>query len=146
MQNVSELKISYTPKVKPSDREKIGNSQDSYKILTPLFADWLEYKEVVWVLYLNQAHKVVGAMKLSEGGIAGTVVDQRILFEGALLCHASKIILSHNHPSGQLQPSQADKEITNKIKEACTIMDFVLLDHLIMSNEGYFSFADEGIL
>jgi DNA repair protein RadC len=143
---VSELKISYEPKVRAADREKISASRDAYNILKPFYAGTMEHKECFFALYLNRANKVVGCMKLSEGGITETIIDQRILFEGALLAHSTAIILSHNHPSGQLFPSESDKAATNNIKAACKIMNFQLLDHIILTESGYYSFADEGLI
>lgn len=98
------------------------------------------------VLYLNRANKVIGGYKVSLGGISSTTVDVRIVLSVALKILATGIILAHNHPSGNTKPSISDQELTKRIKEACDFMDISLLDHLIITNEAYLSFADEGIL
>ena len=98
------------------------------------------------VLFLNRANKVKNFQVISKGGLTGTVADPRIIFSRALAEGATSIILCHNHPSGNLQPSRADEELTAKIRQAAAFLDIRLLDHIIVSEEGYFSFADEGML
>ena len=100
--------------------------------------------EECWVLYLNRANRVITQQRISAGGLHATVVDVRIILKNAIEQLASSIILCHNHPSGQLIPSQADNALTQKVKDASTMMDIQLLDHLIITREGYYSFADEG--
>ncbi len=148
MQQVSELTISYKPKVKPSDRCSIRFSQDAYKVLMEqaFNDDTLEYKEYFKLVLLNRANKVLGITTISEGGIDGTVVDVRLIMQTALLAHSSSIILAHNHPSGQLKPSPQDDRITKKIKEAAKLMDIRIQDHLIVTGDNYYSYADEGRL
>jgi DNA repair protein RadC len=102
--------------------------------------------EVFAVIFLNRANKIKHFEIVSKGGIAGTVADPRIILKKAILEEASSIILSHNHPSGNVKPSKADEEITQKIKQAAALVDIKVLDHIIVSDEGYFSFADEGLL
>ncbi len=108
----------------------------------------LQYKkrEVFAVVFLNRANKILHHEIISEGGITGTVADPRIILKKALEHNATAIILSHNHPSGNLKPSRQDEELTYKIKEAAKYFDIIVTDHIIVSDEGYFSFADEGIL
>ncbi len=108
----------------------------------------LEYKkhEVFAVLFLNQANKIMHYEVLSEGGITGTIADPRIILRKALSHDAVNLILCHNHPSGSIKPSRADKELTTKIKEAAALFDMTVLDHIIVSADGHYSFADEGIL
>ncbi len=108
----------------------------------------LQYKkqEVFAVVFLNRANKILHHEIISEGGITGTVADPRIILKKALEHNATAIILSHNHPSGNLKPSRQDEELTYKIKEAAKYFDIIITDHIIVSDEGYFSFADEGIL
>ena len=108
----------------------------------------LQYKqqEVFAVIYLNQANKILHYEVVSEGGITGTVADPRIILKKALEHNAVNIIVSHNHPSGNLSPSKADKDLTQKLKEAAQLLELKIIDHIIISNEGYYSFADEGIL
>ncbi|MCB0619060.1 MAG: DNA repair protein RadC [Saprospiraceae bacterium] len=119
-------------------------SQDAFGVIAPLLQD-LPHEEF-WILLLNRANVVTAREQISIGGTAGTVVDGKIIFRKALEGRASAIILCHNHPSGALRPSQADREITEKLREAGRLLDLQVLDHLIISEQGYFSFADEGIL
>ena len=102
--------------------------------------------EEFWVVYLNHRNKIIGRERISLGGLTATIVDVRILFKSALERLATSIILVHNHPSGTLRPSRADQQLTAKIKEAGVFLDIQLLDHLIVSDAGYYSFADEGSL
>ena len=105
-QNLAEVQMSYKAKVRPSEREKITSSRDSYDILKNLFSDdQIEYVEQFIILLLNRANKVLGWVKVSQGGLTGTVADPRIIFQAALLGNATSIILSHNHPSGNASPS-----------------------------------------
>ena len=126
------------------NRQKIQGSKDVYDVMGPLLAD-LPHEEF-WVLFLNRSNKILGKERISKGGVAGTVVDAKMIFRPALLCLASSIILCHNHPSGNLRPSQADIDITRKLKQAGESMDISVLDHIIISDQGYYSFADEGSL
>ena len=123
---------------------KIGSSADVCKLMQPIIGD-LPHEEF-WVLLLNNSNKVIYKMQLSKGGLTQTVVDIRMLFKTALEHLATALILVHNHPSGQLVASGADKEITQKIKLAGNSLDIKLLDHLIITQNGYLSFADEDIL
>lgn len=123
---------------------QIKCSKDVADIFQPLLAD-LQYEEF-WILFLNRSNKVINRMKLSQGGISGTVTDVRLVMKKAVEYLASGIIVCHNHPSGNLNPSESDSKITQKIKEAGNLMDIQLLDHLILSEKDYYSFADNGIL
>ena len=107
-------------------------------------SDTLEYFESSIVIYLNRANNSIGWQKISQGGLSGTVIDIRIVLGTALKCGASSIIISHNHPSGNLFPSDADDKLTKQIFEASKIMEIQLLDHLIITSEGYYSYADQG--
>lgn len=143
---VSELKISYNPKTRPSDRPSISSSRQAWELF---FKEWDSpaYFESFKVMTLNRANKVLGVALISRGGLSGTVADPKIILQYALLSNASGIILAHNHPSGNMQPSEADIRLTRKIKDACTSLEISCLDHLILcSEEKYFSFADEGIM
>lgn len=124
-------------------REKIRSSRDAFEIFQCTLSD-KPYEEF-WILLLNKANKLIGKSCISEGGISGTVVDPKKIFKIALDHHASSIILGHNHPSGNIQPSDADKKITKKIREAGEMLEVAVLDHLIIGEKNYFSFADEGI-
>lgn len=133
------LQLSVTKEV-----TKITNSRDVFKLMHPIIGD-LPHEEF-WFLLLNNNNKIIYRLQLSKGGLTQTIVDIRMLFKTALEHLATSIILMHNHPSGQLNPSTADIAITDKIKEAGNTIDIKLLDHVIITQEGYFSFADEGIL
>jgi DNA repair protein RadC len=122
---------------------KITSSKAVFEIMQPIIGE-LPHEEF-WVLYLNNSNKVIYKSQLSKGGITGTVVDVRLIFKTALEHNATSVILSHNHPSGKLQASDADKEITKKLKLAGEHLDIKVLDHIIITENGYFSFQDEGI-
>ncbi|OSY88498.1 hypothetical protein WH52_07025 [Tenacibaculum holothuriorum] len=123
---------------------KISGSKDAFKIIQPVLGD-LSHEEF-WVLHLNNANKVITKQQLSKGGMTGALVDVRLLFKRALELSSVGILICHNHPSGKLNPSSSDIELTKKIKEASLTLDIKLLDHLIVTEKAYFSFADEGIL
>jgi DNA repair protein RadC len=123
---------------------QIRSSKDVADIFQPLLSDLVH--EEFWILFLNRSNKVINRMKLSQGGISGTVTDVRIVMKKAIEYLASGIIVCHNHPSGNLNPSESDSKITQKIKEAGNLMDIQLLDHLIISDKDYYSFADNGLL
>ena len=123
---------------------KIGSSQDIYRHLLPFFAD-LDHEEF-WIVLLNRANHVLSSHQVSRGGRTGTVADPKIIFKIALENNAASIIAAHNHPSGQLRPSEADIAITSKLVNAGKFLDLSVLDHLIVTNASYYSFADEGRL
>jgi DNA repair protein RadC len=123
---------------------KINSSSDVFELLRPLVGD-LPHEEF-WILYLNNSNKVLHKEQLSKGGITGTLVDVRLVLKQALEHAAVGLILAHNHPSGTLKPSMADKQITQKLKNAANALDIRVLDHLIITQQAYFSFADEQLL
>jgi DNA repair protein RadC len=125
------------------DLQKITSSKAVFEIMQPIIGELLH--EEFWVLYLNNANKVIYKSQLSKGGITGTVVDVRLIFKLALEQNATAIILSHNHPSGKLLASDADRDITKKLKFAGEQLDVKVLDHIIITETGYLSFQDEGI-
>lgn len=125
-------------------KPQIRSSKDVFSILNPNLMD-LSHEEF-WVLTLNRANRVMNKIMVSKGGLAGTVADAKIIFQEALLGRAAAIIIAHNHPSGNLNPSQADREITRKLKNAGDFLDLPVLDHIIIGEGAYFSFADEGLL
>ena len=125
-------------------REKITSSKHVFEIMKSVMLD-LPHEEF-WLLILNRANAVIKKELISRGGVTGTVVDTKIIFKTAVEHYASSIIICHNHPSGNLKPSDSDIKITKNIKEAGKIMEIPLADHLIITNEGYYSFADEGML
>ena len=146
---VCEVEINYRPKVKPCERPFLNSARHIYELLMerqvfdPLT---IEYKEFFKVMLLNHAHKLLGISHLSEGTINQTAVDVRHIMQTAILSNATGIVLCHNHVSGNLQPSTNDDLTTIKIKAACEIFDIRLHDHLIISSENYYSYADEGRL
>lgn len=123
---------------------KISSSKEVFDIMHPIMGD-LSHEEF-WVVYLNNSNKVIGQTAISKGGITGTMVDSRLLFKKAIELQAVGVILCHNHPSGSLKPSNADKQMTSKIIQAGKTLDIKVLDHLIITQTNYFSFADEGIM
>jgi DNA repair protein RadC len=144
---VSEIEISYTPKQLNFSRPKITCSQDIYEILKELFDTKLfTVKEECIALFLNRNNIITGWYKVSSGGITGTVVDTRLILSIALKSLSCGLVLAHTHPSGNLKPSKADRDITSNIREAAKLMDIRLLDHLIITSDWYYSFADEGEL
>lgn len=144
----SEIKVTYSPKVRAKDRFCIHNSKDAYELLMKhaFREETLEYKEYVKVILLNKANRVLGIYPLSEGGMDTTVIDVRLIMQVALLTHSAALILAHNHTGGQLQPSIQDNASTEKVKDAAKLLDITLHDHLIVSKEGYYSYNDEGRL
>lgn len=123
---------------------KVSSSQTVFEVLQPIIGE-LPHEEF-WILYLNNSNTILQQTQLSKGGITGTLVDVRLAFKTAIEVGATSIILAHNHPSGTLQPSAADKQITEKMKTAGLSLDIKVLDHLIITENAYFSFADEGLL
>jgi DNA repair protein RadC len=132
-------------KAAPSpERVKIRCSQDAFKILDGVLSD-LRHEEF-WILLLNRSNQIIDQVRISQGGISGTVTDVRLILNAAVEKLASGIILAHNHPSGNLSPSEADLKITRKIKDAAQLLDLSLLDHLILSDQGYLSMADDNLM
>jgi DNA repair protein RadC len=123
---------------------KISGSKDVFDLFQPFLGD-LPHEEF-WILLLNRANRVIDKIRISQGGISGTIIDTRIILKNAVDRLASTIILCHNHPSGNLKPSDADIRITSKMKESSQLMDINLIDHIIIADNTYFSFADEGII
>jgi DNA repair protein RadC len=128
----------------PQRRARITSSRDAYDAMKPYLLD--KPHEEFWILLLNRANEVLRPVQISTGGVAGTVADPKLIFKYALEHLASSLILCHNHPSGNLSPSQADKDLTRKLKEAGRVLDLPILDHLIFTDSSFYSFADEGLL
>ena len=144
---VAEIQLNYKSDVKPSLRPKISSSKDAYDVLRNNWDDSrIEFIEQFKVMLLNRAHKVLGIFDVSTGGVSGTVADPKIIFAAAIKANASGIIVAHNHPSGNLSASQADIDLTKRLKEGGKVLEVQLLDHVILTTEGYFSFADEGMI
>ena len=144
---VSEIELVYRTAIRSSQRPQVISSASAYEILLAGWdSDKIEFIEQFKVLLLSRSNRVLGQYELSTGGTAGTVVDLRLIFAAALKANASGIIMAHNHPSGTLASSQADRDITKKVKEAGRILEIPLLDHVILTVEGYYWFADQGML
>lgn len=127
------------------DRPQVRNSRDAYRALAPLMADLLH--EECWLLCLNRANRIMAREQISQGGTSGTVVDAKVIFQRAMQHRGcASIVLAHNHPSGNRQPSPADLQLTRKLVQAGQTLDLLVLDHLIITQGAYFSFADEGLL
>jgi len=144
---VAEVKVSYSTKIKASDRPKVNTSTEIYEILQNSW-NWeiIEFIEEFKIILLSRANRVLGIVPISVGGTAGTIADPKIIFVTALKCNAASLVLCHNHPSGNLRPSHADIELTRKLKSAGEFLDLPVLDHIILSKDGYLSFADEGMM
>jgi len=143
--NLAEITVKYSTKVKSADRPKVRCSQDAERLLRQVFPGF-EHVEFFYIICLNRANQVLGFHQVSKGGLSGTVTDVRVIYQVAIKTNTSGIILAHNHPSGNLQPSEADLKITKKIKEAGTFLDISVLDHLILSEDGYMSMADDNMM
>jgi len=144
---VSEISVSYRPNFRASQRPKITSSREAFDILMDSWdLDRIELQEQFKIILLNRANRVMGIYEVSSGGISGTLADPKLIFGTALKCCASGLILVHNHPSGNLVPSQEDSSITRKLQSAAALLDIQLHDHLIICSEGYYSFADEGMI
>ena len=142
---VGEVELTY--KSTSKSRSKIYSSEDAYKVLLPTYKEGtICYKEYFKVLFLNQASQVLGYTLISEGGITETYADVRVILQAALLTNSVAIILAHNHPSSSMKPSRQDMEITKQVKDAAQLMRIKVLDHLILTDAGYYSFAAEGQL
>lgn len=142
---VGEVELSYKPTI--GKKQKITMASDVYGMLLPTFREGtIGYKEYFKVMFLNQNQEVLGYTQIAEGGITETSADVRLILQAALLTNATAIILAHNHPSGSLRPSQQDISLTEQVRKAAEIMRIKVLDHLILSDDNYYSFADEGLL
>ncbi len=141
---VAEVELIYRNKVSLSCCPRVLSSRQAYEVL---MSSWDENKigfvEQAKVLLLNRANRILGIYEVSTGGVAGTVVDPKLVMIAALKANASSILLSHNHPSGNLKPSKQDESLTQRLREGCKLLDLHLLDHIIVTPEGYYSFADE---
>jgi len=144
---IPEFKLTCSMKQKQSELFTVKRSVDAVDYLRSCYeTGTLSVKEYFYTLFLNKANRITGFMKVSEGGMTGTVADPRIILQAALIAGATSLVLCHNHPSGNLRPSRQDEELTMKIKHAAQYFDIVILDHVILNEESFYSFADEGIL
>lgn len=138
---LNEVQVAYIKS--EAHRSKIKSSKDVARTAKIIWPTCIEHREAVVALYLNRANNTVGYAVIGIGGVSSSTADIKLIFQKGLLCNASSVILIHNHPSGNLEPSQSDVKLTNKVKEAGKVMDMPLLDHLIITDENYYSFADE---
>jgi DNA repair protein RadC len=138
----------YTLKKESTDfpKKKILSSKDASDFIRNFYSYDIEIFESFFILLLNRANETIGYAKISQGGITGTYVDKKIIAKYIIDSLASGVILAHNHPSGTLQPSEPDKRITKDIQQICSLLDTSILDHVILTAEGHYSFADDGIL
>jgi len=147
MNNIAEVRLSYSTKIKASERPRVRTSNDAYRIFLESWdKETIELHEECKLMLLNRANKVLGIATISKGGLSGTVTDVRSILQYALKANACGIILCHNHPSGNMEASDADLKITHKVKEAAALHEINILDHLIISTEGYYSMADVGCI
>lgn len=143
---VAEIEVSYIPS-RVGDAIRVSSSHECFEVFMDFWnLKTIQYRETFCAMYLNRAKRVIGIHEHSVGGSSSTVVDVKQLLGVALVANASCIIIAHNHPSGILKPSQADIDLTMKVKEACQFMELTLLDHLIINDHTYYSFADEGTI
>jgi len=145
--NVAEVELTYKPNYKPSERPQVTSSKEAYDIF---LAHWsmgrIDLIEEFKILLLNRKSRVLGIVDISVGGISATYVDPRVIFAVALKSGANGIILCHNHPSQETLPSHHDIAITSKLKEGAKLLDLLILDHIIMTGDSYYSFSDSGIM
>lgn len=142
--NIAEIELIYKRGCKASERPQITNAEQAYNLLLDQWDEnKLEFIEQAKMLLLNRANRVLGITTLSTGGVAGTVIDPKLVFVTALKANASAIILAHNHPSGNLKPSPQDEHLTHKMMEAGKLLDIQVIEHLITTDEGFYSFAEE---
>lgn len=140
MYKAAEVKLSYISKIKASERVQIRSAEDAASLFFKTW-DWatIEHSEMVKIILLNRANKVLGIATVSQGGLSGSVIDTRIILQYAIKANASSVILAHNHPSGNLEASDADITITNKIREALKLVEIQLLDHIIINKDKKYS-------
>ena len=144
---MAEVELSYKPGIKLSKTRQVTSAQDAADILKGFWdTGKLQFVEQFCALLINRDNRVLGFYKSTCGGITGTVADPRLIFVAALRYNATRIILSHNHPAGSLRASEADKKLTEKMKKAGSFLEINVLDHIIITDEGYFSFAEAGLL
>jgi len=144
---VAEVKLSYSTKIKSSERMKVASSHEVYNVFKSVWdVGTIELIEEFKVMLLNRSNKVLGIINLASGGMASCVIDPKLIFVSAIKSGASAVILAHNHPSGNTKPSDQDRALTKKIKDGGKLLDIEVLDHLIMTKEGFLSFADEGLM
>jgi len=140
------IKVVMSERISAKDRPKITSSRDAESILRPLYESEMELRECSWAIILNRTNRVLGAHLISVGTVAYTVMDVRSMAQACLLANGTSIVISHNHPSGDLTPSESDRAATKRIKNSLEFLNLSLLDHIILTYDGYYSFADNGEL
>ncbi|MCV9388070.1 JAB domain-containing protein [Reichenbachiella ulvae] len=145
VKRVAEVKATYHSN-EPINLTTINSSQQVNSLIREVFPVDIQHREAFIALFLNRANQILGYSIISIGGISSTLVDPKLIFQHALLCNASQFIVAHNHPSGKLNPSNQDLSVTRRLQQVGELMELPLIDHLIISNSGYKSFADEGLL
>lgn len=144
---VAEIELKYSVDYKITERPKISSSKEAYRIVLDQWdSDKIDLLEEFKIVLLNRSNKVLGITSISQGGVSGTVADPKLIFGTALKAVASFIILVHNHPSGNLKPSNEDIKLTRKLVEGGKLLDILVVDHLIISRDDYYSFCDDGVL
>jgi len=146
MSKMTEIEISYRNDVDYEDIDKISSSAGAADYFRKVWSDRMDHIEEFMLICLNRANRALGWAVISRGGMSGTVADPKVIFQIALKTSASSVIIGHNHPSGNLMPSESDVRLTQKLTKAGKAMDLPILDHIILTRKGHFSFADEGIL
>ncbi len=147
MRYLNEIRITYRRRSLDIGTKVIKSSADAETVFRALWPEGsMDHRESFYALYLSRSNQILSYYRISEGGLAGTVADVKLIFQTALGCNAASLVVAHNHPSGNLKPSAADEQLTRKIREAGQILELPLLDHLIITSEAYYSFADEGLL
>lgn len=142
---VNEVELVYRS-VRTCERNRVATSTEAVEVLRPYFAEQMETRELFYLLMMDRGLRVRSVYQVSSGGVSGTVADPKMIFAAALKCLASVIIVAHNHPSGQLRPSEEDIRLTRKLHQAAQFLDIALYDHVILTREGHYSFADNGLL
>ena len=143
---MTEIEVTYRNRIPYKDMAKISSSASAADYFRKVWSDRMDHIEEFMVILLNRANRALGWAVISRGGFSGTVADPKVIFQLALKSCASSIILGHNHPSGNLKPSESDMRLTKKLKSAGVSLDLPVLDHIILTSDSYYSFADEGIL
>lgn len=145
--HLEEVQLTYKNKVVASQRPKVNGAEDALSLFRSIWdAEQIELVESFKMLLLNNGNRVLGVYHASQGGAVGTIVDIRILLTVALKANAGKLLVAHNHPSGNLTPSHSDIKLTEKLKEGAKLLEIQLLDHLILTSESYYSFANDGLI
>lgn len=142
----NEIEIVYKPNLSAANLTKIESAHEAVEFLRSIWPDDLEFRERFYAIYLNRQNKILGYFLISIGGVSGTFVDAKLVFQPAFAMHASSIILAHNHPSGNLKPSTADEKLTKNLATVGKLLDLQVLEHIILTNESFYSFANNSLI